>query len=178
MTFHCAVVLPAAGHGQRFGSTLPKQLQSVHGQPLLLHTLQAFVRIGQSSSVVNIRRVVIACPAAYLNFIREFIRNWQTNEQLVEGQTCPHLDLVEGEHTRHRTIRKCIQQLSSERAGDSSGDPHLMVIIHDAVRPLICADLVEQLLEKSKKYGVRVCVCVCVDAGSVCHNLVVINFFN
>lgn len=35
----CIALVPAAGHGSRFGSATPKQYLDINGQPLLAHTL-------------------------------------------------------------------------------------------------------------------------------------------
>ena len=46
--FHALV--PCAGTGSRAGTALPKQYQSVAGQPMVLHTLQALAQLPQLAS--------------------------------------------------------------------------------------------------------------------------------
>src|SRR5690625_5071547 len=48
-------IVPAAGVGQRAGSKQPKQYQSIHGQPMLRHAVQALLaepRIAQVRVIV------------------------------------------------------------------------------------------------------------------------------
>ena len=48
----CHAVLPCAGNGSRAGTPVPKQYQTVAGQPMVLHTLQALAAVDRIVSTL------------------------------------------------------------------------------------------------------------------------------
>ena len=50
------VVVPAAGRGERLGGRMAKAFVPLAGRPLVCHTLAAFQRVPQVSSVVLVVR--------------------------------------------------------------------------------------------------------------------------
>ncbi|WP_432489619.1 2-C-methyl-D-erythritol 4-phosphate cytidylyltransferase [Kineococcus sp. SYSU DK018] len=63
----CALVVPAAGRGERLGAGVPKALVPVAGEPLLVHAL----RRALASGVVDV--VVVVAPAGEQQHVRTLL---------------------------------------------------------------------------------------------------------
>ena len=119
-------IVPAAGRGTRFGGDVPKQYLDVAGQPLLLHTLQALL----AHPVVQGAVVVLADGDA----------PWP------------------GWHARAgKPIATCIgggQRADSVLAGlaalPESVRPDDFVLVHDAARPNLRFEDLDQLLNRGR----------------------------
>jgi 2-C-methyl-D-erythritol 4-phosphate cytidylyltransferase len=110
-------LIVAGGKGTRIKSVLPKQFLELNGLPVLMHTIQAFLRY---SPKINI---ILVLPAD----------DFSTWEKLVQTHsfTAP-ITLCKGGETRFQSVRNGLQLLS----GDG------MVAIHDGVRPLVSEDII------------------------------------
>jgi 2-C-methyl-D-erythritol 4-phosphate cytidylyltransferase len=118
-------LIPAAGVGARMGSSSPKQYVSIAGKPMLLHVLDTFAAsplIAHTFVVVNaedsnIRQMMSDAP------------------HLAERVTI----IYNGGATRHASVLKGLRVLSDHAATDD------WVLVHDAARPGITVELIEQL---------------------------------
>lgn len=121
------VVILSAGIGSRMqGGGFPKQYIEVGGRPVISWTFSA---VG-CAAVVG--RVVVVCSSYWF----ESIRRWA----LEAGVTVP-IDLVEGGSSRQESVLKGLEKcMETSRSGDDK------VIIHDAARPCVSADLIERCL--------------------------------
>src|SRR5436190_6041421 len=106
-----AVLVVAAGKGERAGGTVPKQYAALLGKPILRWTLEAFAR---HPSVASIQ-------VAIGEHQDELYAN------VVEGLNL--LPPVVGGATRQESVRRGLEALAAA-APD-------LVLIHDAARPLM-----------------------------------------
>ncbi|AOH36372.1 2-C-methyl-D-erythritol 4-phosphate cytidylyltransferase [Luteimonas sp. JM171] len=119
-------VVPAAGHGSRFGGEIPKQYLEVAGEPLLGHTLRALLSHPGVAGAV-----VVLAPAD---------RHWPG---WTERDGKPVLTCVGGE-SRADSVLAGLQALpESVRADD-------FVLVHDAARPNLDPGDLTQLLERGR----------------------------
>ncbi|MFC7300535.1 2-C-methyl-D-erythritol 4-phosphate cytidylyltransferase [Cognatiluteimonas weifangensis] len=119
-------VVPAAGHGARFGGDVPKQYLDVAGAPLLAHTLRALLAHPAVEGAV----VVLAADDAHWP-------GWH------ECAGKPLLTCVGGATRADSVLAGLAALPESVRADD-------FVLVHDAARPnLALADL-ERLLERGR----------------------------
>ncbi|WP_193370627.1 bifunctional 2-C-methyl-D-erythritol 4-phosphate cytidylyltransferase/2-C-methyl-D-erythritol 2,4-cyclodiphosphate synthase [Pelagibius marinus] len=113
-------LIVAAGRGQRFGGSLPKQYASLAGVPLLRHTLQAFAAhpaIGRVRAVIHPDdRDLYDAAAAGLNLAEP----------------------VAGGASRQESVLRGLESLA-ERAP-------ARVLIHDGARPFVSAPVVDRVL--------------------------------
>ena len=119
-------VVPAAGRGTRFGSETPKQYLQVAGQPLIAYTLAALL----AHPVVEGVMVAISDNDADWP-------GWTTfaNKPVL---TCT------GGATRAQSVLAALQALpESVRADD-------FVLVHDAARPNLGLEDLQQLLERGR----------------------------
>ena len=126
-------VVPAAGRGARMGSHIPKQFLSLGGVPILVHSLRVL------EAVAAVEHVILAVPEADREYcLREIVARYQFTKvtKVVAG----------GEH-RQDSVRHGVQEVGQEAD---------LVLVHDAVRPLITADLVERVIRRAGEVGAAI----------------------
>ena len=118
MNLGAAAVIPAAGSGRRMGG-VRKAFLEIGGTPLLRYCIEAF------QSVAAIRQVVVALAEDVLQRPPDWLRR-------------ANVTLVRGGAERHESVRLALA------AVDEDID---VVLIHDAARPFVDADLIARVLE-------------------------------
>jgi len=118
----CAVLL-AGGDGNRFGGEIPKQFLRLAGEEILLRSLRALSQAGMD------RFVIVAHPD-WMSETRELVA--------AAHLTVPSL-VVAGGATRNESTWNGVQALETE---DDD-----VVLVHDAVRPLVPVDVVRRAIE-------------------------------
>lgn len=139
------VIIPAAGLGTRMaphGATghAPKQFLELGGKPVLIVTLQAFLQ------VASIQHVYVAVRKNEIERVQEQIR-----QHGLPGR----VSVVEGGDTRQESVRNAMHQLP---AADED-----IVLIHDAVRPLIDAATIERTIESVERHRAAIVAVPAVD---------------
>ncbi len=125
-----AIIL-AGGAGVRFGSAKPKQMLEILGRPVLAFTLDSFHR------ATSISDVIIVC---HTDFIGEV-------ERLCERERFFRVvAVVPGGATRQASSYAGI--LEAHRRGAQS------LLIHDAARPLIAAEVIDEAVRRLDESGV------------------------
>lgn len=124
-----ALIIPAAGTGERMGEKTPKPYLELCGKTVLEHTLSRFTEISGLGEVI-----VATTP--------EFIE--QTEEML--GRIFPGLiyHVVEGGNERQDSIRNALKKISGKTG---------LVAVHDAVRPFVSKRDVESCIVEAAKWG-------------------------
>ena len=145
------VIIPAAGLGTRMapmpgakakpGKAAPtKQFTELGGMPILIHTLRKFAALPAVSEIwIALRENEIAGFRALLekNDVKKKV-------QLVAG----------GEH-RQQSVANALKAVSA--AADD------IVLVHDAVRPFVTAEIVEEVITAAQKYGAAIAGLPAVD---------------
>lgn len=124
------VIVAAGGKGLRLGGVVPKQYLPLGGIPLIEHCLRQF------ESHPRVDRVVVVVGNE-----EEFARHI--------GSPPPYAKIsavVPGGRDRQDSI--C---LGLERC-----DPDSLVLVHDAVRPFVTADLITAVIEAAEKSGAAI----------------------
>jgi 2-C-methyl-D-erythritol 4-phosphate cytidylyltransferase len=119
-------ILPAAGLGTRMGGESPKQFRLLDGLPLTLFTL----------------RRLAACPEIdeFLIATRSDEAEWL--EARVAGERLGRpVRLVQGGATRQESVANALAAVP----GDAE-----MVLVHDAVRPLVTREQVERVIAECR----------------------------
>lgn len=134
----CAAVVPAAGSGQRLGGR-DKALLPLAGRPALAWVLQALVNSGA------IDRIVIVASE----------RNQAALNSLAETFRCTlPLEVTLGGVERAISVRAGIERLPSDTE---------LVLVHDAARPLVTAELIRRAVAAGQRYGAAVAAVPVVD---------------
>ncbi len=118
-------VLPAAGHGERFGAARPKQYLEVHGRAVLSWSIRALL------AERSIRGIVVAVAAGDRRFGR-----------LPEARDARVRSCIGGAR-RELSVAHALECLADE-ARDSD-----LVLVHDAARPCLHRDDLRRLLVRA-----------------------------
>lgn len=117
-------IVPAAGSGSRFGAEKPKQYLSLLGRPLIHHTLAALV------ACPEIERVWVVLSPDDAEWSRH---DWSDLGAKLETVRC-------GGATRADSVGNGLRAAAMVAADDD------WVLVHDAARPCLSADMLAALL--------------------------------
>ena len=123
-TPHCYALIPCAGVGARAGGVLPKQYQTVAGEPLVLHTVRALARVERIQ-----KGLLVLAPDDDFEWPST---QWPLHFERVHA----------GGQTRAQTVLNGLRALRG--LGVSDGD---WVLVHDAARCLISPALINDLID-------------------------------
>jgi 2-C-methyl-D-erythritol 4-phosphate cytidylyltransferase len=114
-----AVIVPAAGRGERLGPGAPKALRTLAGQPILLHA------VSNLATARDVDLIVVAVPEESV----------EESRALLVGIDLPVV-IVSGGETRQDSVARALLALPPEVD---------VVLVHDAARPLVPADVVDRV---------------------------------
>jgi 2-C-methyl-D-erythritol 4-phosphate cytidylyltransferase len=113
-----ALLVPAAGSGERLGFDVPKALLALAGEALFARAVRPFL------SFADCREVVIAAPPEYL---AEF-------ERAAKELRDSRVRVIAGGATRQDSVGLAL---------DAVSEIYDAVIVHDAARPFVTRELIE-----------------------------------
>ncbi len=117
-------VIPAAGSGSRMGSEIPKQYQELAGVPLIQHAIDVLYRDAR------IQQIFVVLAPQDIHF-RHF--DWSAYRSKLEPLYC-------GGGTRGASV------LNGLVAVAGTVEPDDWMLVHDAARPCLTAQLLNRLL--------------------------------
>ncbi|MCX8056991.1 MAG: 2-C-methyl-D-erythritol 4-phosphate cytidylyltransferase [Ignavibacteria bacterium] len=122
------VIIPAAGIGKRFNSTLPKQFLKINGIEILVHTLLRF----QKSKLVY--EIVVAVNKNFFGKTERLVKKYNLSKVS---------KIVLGGEERQHSVYSALTSLN----------PNIndLICVHDAVRPLIKPSEIDELIEFAQK---------------------------
>ena len=129
-------IIVAGGSGTRFGAQMPKQFLELRGKPILMRTIEAFAGNGRDGSL----DVIVTLPADQFEL-------WQ---QLCDKHSfsVPH-HIVAGGETRWRSVKNALDSIV-DAADVADVD---VIAVHDGVRPLVTAALINRALDTARLHG-------------------------
>jgi 2-C-methyl-D-erythritol 4-phosphate cytidylyltransferase len=130
------VILPAAGIGTRMASAgpAPKQFLSLGGIPILLHSLRAFLAVPRISAIYVAVRKSEQPRVAQL---------------IAEHNLGGKVNVVTGGDSRQDSVANALAALPST-------DDEDIVLVHDAVRPLIDPATIARIIDTIEKHGAAI----------------------
>jgi len=126
-------ILPAAGLGTRMAGPQPKQFLSLDGLPILIHSLRAF------AAVERVTAIYVAVRATEME---------RVEAQVSEYGFADRVKVVEGVDNRQESVSHALAALPAE---DDD-----VVLVHDAVRPLIDAATIDRTIDAVIEYGAAI----------------------
>ncbi|HEV2488064.1 MAG TPA: 2-C-methyl-D-erythritol 4-phosphate cytidylyltransferase [Terracidiphilus sp.] len=130
---HVFVILPAAGLGTRMAGPQPKQFLILDGLPILVHSLRAFAAVDR----------VTAIYVAVRNTEMERVQ-----AQIAEYGFADRVRVVEGGDNRQESVSHALAALPAETDD--------IVLVHDAVRPLIDVATIDRTIDAVAEYGAAI----------------------
>ena len=134
----------AGGSGNRMGQDIPKQFMHVDGAPIIIHTMQCF------QQHPDIGMIAVVC-----------LKGWETVLQSYANQfSITKLQhIFPGGETGMESIHNGIYGLKEVGCKDDD-----MVLIHDAVRPLLSQEIISSNIATCKAYGYAITGIKCREA--------------
>lgn len=123
----------AGGTGQRMNNgAKPKQFLELYGKPIIIYTLEVF------QNHPDIDKIVIPCVKGWEDYLQKLVNKYEITK------VCK---IVTGGNTSQKS------KLVALRALENICSSRDIILMHDAVRPLITPELITDNIECVKKYG-------------------------
>ena len=127
------VILPAAGLGTRMAGPQPKQFLMLDGIPILIHSLRAF------AAVQRITGIVVAVRKPEMERVQA---------QVAEYGFAGRVQVVEGGDHRQESVSHALAAIAAA--------PDDVVLVHDAVRPLIDPATIDRTIDAVIEHGAAI----------------------
>jgi 2-C-methyl-D-erythritol 4-phosphate cytidylyltransferase len=146
------VIIPAAGLGTRMAAaggakkrtpTRSKQFTELGGVPILLHTLRKF------SASPRVSDIFVALRGDEIEPFRERLRK-EAADVLTKK-----VELVEGGEHRQQSVANALAAVTAA--------PDDVILVHDAVRPFVTPEIIEEVIHGAEKYGAAIAGMPAVD---------------
>ncbi len=150
------VIIAAAGLGTRMArvpSALDaktkkphpsKQFTELAGTPILIHTLRKF------AAVDSVKEIWIALRENEMESFRERLPK-EAGDILKKKK----IQLVAGGEHRQQSVEQALNAVSSA--------PDDIILVHDAVRPLVTTEIIGEVIAAAQKYGAAIAALPAVD---------------
>jgi 2-C-methyl-D-erythritol 4-phosphate cytidylyltransferase len=146
------VIIPAAGLGTRMAaagsaknrkSAPSKQFTELGGTPILIHTLRKF------AASPRVAEIFVALRKDEISGFRERLET--------EGKDIlqKRVELVEGGEHRQHSVANALAAISAA--------PDDVVLVHDAVRPFVTGEIIDEVIEGARKHGAAIAGMPAVD---------------
>ena len=125
-------ILPAAGMGTRMGADSPKQFRLLDGMPVVIFTL----------------RRLAACPLVGEFLIATRADEVEALKTRIAAERLPKpVRVLEGGDTRQESVEKALAEVPKKTE---------LILVHDAVRPLVTRDQVERVIAEAERCGAAI----------------------
>lgn len=136
-------LLIAGGSGSRMHQDIPKQFLTVNEKPVIVYTLESF------QSHPEIDAIAVVCIEGWEHVLWAYAKQFNiTKLQYV----------APGGKNGQDSIRNGIFKLEKHFESDD------IVLIHDAIRPMVSAEIISDNIRIAQKYGNAITVIPCAEA--------------
>ncbi len=136
-------LLIAGGSGARMHQDIPKQFLTVNEKPVIAYTLEAFQKHADIDSIA------VVCIEGWEQVLWAYARQFNiTKLQYV----------VPGGENGQSSIRNGVFELEKHFDKDD------IVLIHDAIRPMVSQEIISDCIIKTRKYGCAIATIPCAEA--------------
>lgn len=136
-------LLIAGGSGARMGQDIPKQFLTVNEKPVIVYTLEAFERHPE------IDAVAVVCIEGWEQVLWAYAKQFNIAKLVA---------VVPGGPNGQDSIRNGVFELERRFAPDD------IVLIHDAIRPMVSAEIISDNIRVAREHGCAVTVIPCAEA--------------
>lgn len=133
----------AGGSGNRMHQDIPKQFLTVNEKPVIVYTLEAFQRHKE------IDVIAVVCIQGWEKILQAYANQFNITklQHIVAGGSCGQESIRNGVLT--------LEKLYSDED---------IVLIHDAIRPLVSDEIITDCIIKTKEYGSAIAAIPCAEA--------------
>ncbi len=133
----------AGGSGQRMHQDIPKQFITVNDRPVIVYTLEAFQKHAE------IDAIAVVCIQGWEQVLWSYAKQFNITKLKY---------VVPGGKNGQDSIRNGIFEL------EKHFDPKDVVLIHDAIRPLVSAEIISNCIVTTHQYGNAITCIPCAEA--------------
>lgn len=130
-------VIPAGGKGVRSGIATPKQYLKFHNKELIAHTLDVF----QHNKLID--EIIISAEPSYFDLLKTLKTKFHFSKIS---------KVAEGGNTRQDSVYNALKSIETV-------SENVLVVVHDAVRPLLPQNVLTNAIETAKQKG-NALVCI------------------
>ena len=133
----------AGGTGERMNQDIPKQFLTVNEKPVIVYTLEAF------QSHADIDSIAVVCLDGWENVLWAYAKQFNIDKlkHVVAGGKCGQ-----------QSIKNGIDELKKHY------DKNDIVLIHDAIRPMVSHEIISDCIVKTTQYGSAIATIPCAEA--------------
>ena len=136
-------LLIAGGSGSRMKQDIPKQFLTVNERPVIVYTLEAFEKHPE------IDEIAVVCVESWENVLWAYAKQFNINKLKY---------VTKGGKNGQDSIRNGVFELEKHYADDD------IVLIHDAIRPMVSAEIISDNIRVCREYGNAITVIPCAEA--------------
>lgn len=125
-------LIMAGGTGERTNQDIPKQFLNVYDKPIIIYTLEAF------QSHPDIDAIMVSCLAGWEEILWAYSKQFNITKLKW---------IIRGGKTGQESACNGALALKNICSDDD------IVIQHDAIRPMVSADIISDCIVKARKYG-------------------------
>lgn len=150
-TKHIALLI-AGGSGARMHQDIPKQFLTVNERPVIVYTLEAF----ENHPEIDV--IAAVCIEGWEQVLWAYAKQFNI---------CKLKYVVPGGKNGQDSIRNGVMELEKHFASED------IVLIHDAIRPMVSAEIISDNIRVATEYGNAITVVPCVEAMMQTDNSIV-----
>ena len=136
-------LLIAGGSGNRMGQSIPKQFLTVNERPVIVYTLEAFQKHPE------IDAIAVVCISGWETVLQAYANQFNITKLKY---------IIAGGKNGQDSIRNGVYELEKHFAPDD------IVLIHDAIRPMVSADIISDCIRVTREKGNAITVIPCAEA--------------
>ena len=136
-------LLIAGGSGNRMHQDIPKQFLTVNERPVIIYTLEAFETHPQ------IDAIAVVCIEGWEQVLGAYAKQFKISKLRY---------VVKGGKNGQDSIRNGVMELEKHFARDD------LVLIHDAIRPMVSAEIISDNIRVAREFGNATTVIPCAEA--------------
>lgn len=136
-------LLIAGGSGSRMHQNIPKQFLTVNERPVIVYTLEAFQRHAE------IDAIAVVCIAGWEQVLWAYANQFNITKLKY---------VISGGKNGQESIRRGVYELEKHYHADD------IVLIHDAIRPMVSAEIISDCIVKTMQHGCAVAAVPCAEA--------------
>lgn len=133
----------AGGSGNRMNQDIPKQFITVNERPVIVYTLEAFEKHPE------IDAIAVVCIEGWEQVLWAYAKQFNITK-------LKHV--VKGGKNGQDSIRNGVFEVEKHYAKDD------IVLIHDAIRPMVSAEIISDNIRVASKHGNAITVIPCAEA--------------
>lgn len=133
----------AGGSGARMHQNIPKQFLTVNERPVIVYTLEAFQKHEE------IDAIAVVCIDGWEQVLRAYANQFNITKLKY---------IVPGGKNGQDSIRNGVYEIEKHFSPDD------IVLIHDAIRPMVSAEIISDCIAKAKEFGNAIAAIPCAEA--------------